>query len=243
MPLLPRMKNFKSPMNVPNSVKAVINDVSKVAKFMERREEYEQLDDETHEKSDSSFRMNDPAVKEDFKKFLKELSQSSAGSKCSQQCLTPLDEILSWSSSIPEQKERNKNKKVSKSTDNIENEKFDFMKNFKNTQKKPKKNISNPLITQGDNNGKSKNKEVNGVCKDISHVEKTEKAAKNKISSNASKNTQKEMSIYERMKKIQESRNIGLYVLCDRCDKARYYFDFISHPLFVSYNYRTLAQN
>lgn len=240
MPLLPRTKNFKSPLNILNNVKAKINGdkpaivktndtSSKAAKFFERKQ-FENLDDElvsinskNIHKSDLSSRMNEPAIKEEYKQYLNELSQSS-GSKSSQICPTPLDEILSWSSSITEKK-GNGNKKLLKSeVDSIETEKFDFMKNFKNTKKRSKKNISKPLITERDN-GKRKNKKENEIRKEISnHIEKTGKTSTKevqKVSSNISEKIQEEMSIYERMKMIQECRNVGLYVLCDKCDKAR----------------------
>ncbi|KAG5869322.1 hypothetical protein JTB14_013859 [Gonioctena quinquepunctata] len=40
----------------------------------------------------------------------------------------------------------------------------------------------------------------------------------------------KTMSLYDRMISIQESRNVGLYALCDNCDKARYLPD-VKDPL------------
>lgn len=234
MPLLPRTKNFKSPLNVLNNVKAKINgdkagtDKTNTISKVERKQ-YENLDDElvsinlkNNHKSNLSSRMNEPAIKEEYKQFLNELSQSS-GSKSSQICPTPLDEILSWPSYITEKKGKSGNKKVL-TLDSIETEKFDFMKNFKNTKKGSKKNISKPLITErGD--GKGKNKKVNEIHKEISnHIEKKGKTStkeEQKVSSNISKNIKEEMSIYTRMKMIQESRNVGLYVLCDKCDKAR----------------------
>lgn len=170
--------------------------------------------------TDLSYSLNAPGIKEAYKKFFEKASQSSGTS--SQTC-TPVFDGVAESNSIVGTPTSSKDKE-SKSLDV---EKYNFMKNFKNAKKRLKKQYDLKSISYEEDSidfEKGESDEIINKQKQRKQdTKKTGKSLRNKDKKRSVKKTKlgQEMSIYERMIMIQESRNTGLYVLCDKCDKAR----------------------
>ncbi|XP_023030201.1 uncharacterized protein [Leptinotarsa decemlineata] len=231
-----------------------------------------------YKSEDLSYRMNEPAVKDAYLKFVKSFSQSNKGDSICSTPATKADSILSKSledlfKSLPADEAEASGTSKQKILDSSESlsqevlnrkevkdaylkcmdqfmgeEKFDFMKNFKPAKKRAKsfknspekikipkqtsnsskiskdKNITNSKKVNNEAGKKRKLPEDGALAKTDRNKEKTGRNSKEK------KTKQENISLYDKMILIQESRNVGLYAICDICDKARYLPD-VTDPL------------
>lgn len=233
MPQLSKKTIFKSPLESKKNIEAVLGETSKTERKNPLRKEKNKNESVTNTESPNS--LNEPHIKDAYTNFLKKLSQSS-NSKTRDEISSPFDASFTGSINILESDSLNS----SLSTDVLNSQKvkeayvehckkvcrsnsFDFMKNFKDTKKKAKRNN----IVK---------KEVDAEKKETKKLNRAQTNKKNKIENptgmklkielkhstgKESEQVTKQMSPYERLTLIQESRNVGLYVLCDTCDKAR----------------------
>lgn len=224
MPLLSKKRKFKSPLEANKKVESILNNAPDLTDILTKNtsikmENFEQNNVRSEDKiPDLPYSLNAPGVKEAYKKFFEKASQSSGTS--SQICSTLFDSIAE-SNSIIISPTDSTNK-----FNSVYVEKYDFMKNFKNTKKRSMKNFGLKSLSNEESSisiKKKKNEIINQKKQRKKDCKKTEMSQRNQDVKMTKKKTEsgQVMSVYEKMIMIQESRNIGLYVLCDKCDKAR----------------------
>lgn len=224
MPLLSKKGNFKSPLESINNVEAMLGQIK-----TEHNKLYKKKRDIV-----SPNGLNEPQVKEAYANFLKNVSQSSSskvnGEICSQ--FDNENNITQVSSSLSAEVLNSQEVKAAyiehcKNVCKIDS--INFMENFSYPTKNTKKNYTidvSSLKKEIDAEPKKK-KKINRARKEQKNkIQNTnEKKSKFKQEKNASdittENQIKELSLFERIALIHESRNVGLYVLCDTCNKAR----------------------
>lgn len=232
MPLLTKPKKFKSPLYAKERIGNILGNTQSInkneckysTKKSCKKKPIDQMDKDSScgpvvSKTELSKHMNNPSVKEAYASFLNKLSQASSSKGDQNSSSTPWNDLVTQSSLTETIKELEVdqintslsqdilNRKDAKDAykkhnkDKLVIDEFDFTKNFRKTDKRIKKTITSETV----------------------HVENHENKKKKQKKRLTPENTQirKELSIYEKMILIQESRNVGLYVLCDSCDKAR----------------------
>lgn len=231
MPLLTKSKKFKSPLEVNKKVELIMNNAPDVTEILEKDSSAKMENFKQKNKTitpvrsedkigDLSYSLNAPGIKEAYKIFFEKASQSSGTS--SQRC-TPLFDGIAESNSIIGTPTHSKDKE-SKS---LNVEKYDFMKNFKNANKRLKKQYDLKSLSYEEDCIAFEKEESDEMVKKKKQRKQDTKRSGKRLENKEEKRTVKktklgqEISIYERMIMIQESRNTGLYALCDKCNKAR----------------------
>lgn len=244
MPFLSRKKNFKSPLkakkkiellleNTKSSNKSANKESSNNREVFRKHYKEESISQSQDKPSDLSFRMNEPIIKDAYANFLHNIEQSPGSKNRNEICSTPNNDgsiLLSIEDKLEEIEHENLNSSLSQEVlnqkevkdayvkhckDVLNTREHDFMKNFKFTKNK----LNKTNVADKNPNKNKMKKESKKKVKKVS-IEKLEKKVKS-IIEEEKELLLKEKSFYERMALIQESRNVGLYVLCDKCDKNR----------------------